>query len=225
MKKTSFTKNVILIIGVFSLLFSSVVYRLSESILFAVLINFLVMNLYIVFLKRNLLPQRELIIMVLWISAYSINSCLAVIILINYVMSTNTFLFISLISIIFFINLLVIISTKFFSKYLTPENNVDYKNQALKLTLIYFLFLIAKVLISGFWCDALCANWEPEGLIINTVVIDIVVSAIICQVIYIIFKKEVNKLLYYSLIVPHIFIPYDDYFYLCFLGLLYLFGN
>lgn len=60
MKKTIYIRSIGLFICILSLLFSAVVYILSKSVLLAVLTNFLVMNLYTVFLTRTLLSHREL---------------------------------------------------------------------------------------------------------------------------------------------------------------------
>ena len=210
-------------ISILSLLFSAVVYLLSKSVLFAVVVNFLVMILYTVFFKRNILSHRELITTILWMSHNSIISCLVIIILINYVLSNNTFLFIPIMSIIIFMNFLIIVNSKFFLRYLTAVTDTEHKNQALKLTVVYVLFLVLKVSISDFLINALYRNRNFESTIVIDLVICSVISIVLCQVIYIIFRKKVNALLYYSLIIPHIFIPYEYYFYLFFLALFNLF--
>lgn len=209
-------------IGIVSLLFSAAVYWLSKTVLLAVLATFLIMNLYTVSTKRNSMSYQELAITILRVSHYSITGCLAVIILINYVFEINTFLFIPLMITIFIMNFLMIVNTKLFMKYSTEITDINYKNEAMKLLGVYFLFLILKVLSSDFLSDVLHRNLSFENTRIIEIFLNLVLSIAFSQVIYIIFKKKINKTLYYSLVIPHSFIPYMYYWYLSFLALLNL---
>ncbi len=223
LKKTIFVRNLDLFISILSLLFSAVVYLVSKSVLFAVVVNFLVMNLYTVFFKRNHLSHRELISTILWISHNSIISCLVIIILINYALSNDVFLFIPIMSIMFFLNFLIIVYSKIFLRNLTAVTGVEYKSQAFKLMVVYVLFLVLKILISDLLINELYRSWKFKSTTVINLVICSVISIVLCQVIYTIFRKKVNALLYYSLIIPHVFIPYEYYFYLFFLVLSNLF--
>lgn len=223
MKKTIYIRSIGLFVSIISLLFSAIVYILSKSVLFAVLTNFWVMNLYTVFFKRNFLSHRELIVTIMWVSYNSIISCLVVVLLINYVLNNNVFLFIPIISVVFFMNFLLLINSKLFLKYLTEVTGIENKKQVLELTVIYILFLVLKILLSGCISDALYRNLNFENINVINLLIGFLISFVLCQVLYILFKKRINKLLYYSLIIPHIFIPYEYYFYLFFCILLILF--
>lgn len=225
MKKTIYIRSIGLFVSIISLLFSAIVYILSKSVLFAVLTNFWVMNLYTVFFKRNFLSHRELIVTIMWVSYNSIISCLVVVLLINYVLDNNVFLFIPIISVMFLMNFFMLINSRLFLKYFTEATGIENKKQVLKLTVIYILFLVLKILLSDCISDALYRNLNFENINVINLLIGFLISFVLCQVLYILFKKKINKLLYYSLIIPHIFIPYEYYFYLFFYVLLSLFDK
>ena len=122
-------------------------------------------------------------------------------------------------------NFFMLINSRLFLKYFTEATGIENKKQVLELTVIYILFLVLKILLSDCISDALYRNLNFENINVINLLIGFLISFVLCQVLYILFKKKINKLLYYSHIIPHIFIPYEYYFYLFFYVLLSLFDK
>lgn len=205
-------KNNLIQIWIILLLISALLYFFSKNVALTIFINFLFDNIIFFVNYGSLKVNKEGFMELFYMSLVALNNCLAVIISLNFifpypVLQSPEIEFTAILLVIIFINIIQIIIYPFCQSL----HSLDYNKNIFAPLIGTLVFVVGKIILVDVLVPVTMKGIHSFDKNV-WYIFNLGISIVLARCVFKMINSKVDKLLFYSLVMPHIILDQLGYF-------------